>query len=355
MRRFALLILCSLLSVSVQSKTNVYCIRTSDDPIISSQIKGSSIFLWNYNTAYIQNIDSLLVRVQNNPVNSTDPYAMTPSFLALTPLSNPVITEDSVVFKPSVDYENFGTEDPRVSYWNKTGLYYLTYTAAQKTDGIVARLALATSPDGSNWTRKGILFPSIAWSKSGAILFRPNFSPVMIWGDSTISPGLQFATSPDGVNWTTSSSIYLPVRPDYFDSYLVEAGPEPMLLSNGNYLFIYNSARSGYPSEKPGYHFQYNVGWAILNGSSPTLDILERCTEPIISPALLWEVGVDPYLKLTPNVIFTNGIRRETAKDTFTIYYGGADSVVGAATVTVTFSSTTGTPQVDLLRQRRRS
>jgi hypothetical protein len=41
----------------------------------------------------------------------------------------------------------------------------------------------------------------------------------------------------------------------------------PLPLSDGNYLFLYNSARSGYPSNKPGYDLQYNVGWAILNGS----------------------------------------------------------------------------------------
>jgi hypothetical protein len=35
----------------------------------------------------------------------------------------------------------------------------------------------------------------------------------------------------------------LNTRSDKFDSVLVESGPEPMRLSDGNYLFLYNSAR----------------------------------------------------------------------------------------------------------------
>jgi predicted GH43/DUF377 family glycosyl hydrolase len=56
------------------------------------------------------------------------------------------------------------------------------------------------------------------------------------------------------------------VRNNSFDSVLVEAGPMPLPLSDGNYLFIYNSARKGYPSKKPNWDMQYNVGWAVLDG-----------------------------------------------------------------------------------------
>lgn len=46
---------------------------------------------------------------------------------------------------------------------------------------------------------------------------------------------------------------WLEVRTDKFDSDLVESGPPPLRLKDGNYLFFYNSARSGYPSPRPGY------------------------------------------------------------------------------------------------------
>ncbi len=41
------------------------------------------------------------------------------------------------------------------------------------------------------------------------------------------------------------------VRKDKFDSELVESGPPPVKLSDGNYFFIYNSARKGFPSPRP--------------------------------------------------------------------------------------------------------
>ena len=69
---------------------------------------------------------------------------------------------------------------------------------------------------------------------------------------------------------------------------LVEAGPPPMLLSDGNYLFIYNSARQNASSPD---HFEYNIGWLIINGSNP-LHIIQRSDTPLLSPQLGWEVSL---------------------------------------------------------------
>jgi hypothetical protein len=63
-----------------------------------------------------------------------------------------------------------------------------------------------------------------------------------------------------GVDAKTNSFIpdlWLPMRDDSFDSGLVEGGPMPLPLSDGNYLYLYNSARHGFPSPDPGYDFQY--------------------------------------------------------------------------------------------------
>ena len=86
-----------------------------------------------------------------------------------------------------------------------------------------------------------------------------------------------------------------------------------------------------------------------------------RSDEPILSPQLAWEVslvrsislplgsmldsnsflfqsqtGSEPYLGLTPNVVFVEGWERAPGKDQFYIFYGGADSVVGVALLSVT-------------------
>ena len=102
-----------------------------------------------------------------------------------------------------------------------------------------------------------------------------------------------------------------------------------MRLSNGNYLFLYNSARK-YGNN----NFQYNLGWVILSGDDPT-QILERSEEPILTPELGWEVGQSPpWLDLTNYVVFIEGWR-QVGIDLFQVYYGAADSVIGSAFVCV--------------------
>ena len=49
-------------------------------------------------------------------------------------------------------------------------------------------------------------------------------------------------------------------------------------------------------------------------------------------------LGKEPFLGLTPNVVFVEGWHAiENEPNSFVIYYGAADSVVGAAKLTVTF------------------
>jgi predicted GH43/DUF377 family glycosyl hydrolase len=311
-----------------------------------------SVFKWNYNSAVVPYGNSssfgILVRCQNQ-ANPTDPYSVTPSKLALANLTGPwnpdnisltYITLNSVVFEPDGPQEEYGTEDPRVVYREKTGDYYLLYSAVQ-ANPVVSRLALATTKTPgvkSSWVRHGPLFPNESWSKSGAMLIRDGFPGphYLFYGDSSLYPGLQIATSTDLLTWTIQPNLLLEKRASYFDSTLVEAGPMPLPLSDGNYLFIYNSARPGYPSKKPNWNLQYNVGWVILDKNDPT-KILLRSDKPLFSPVLSWEKGDAPQLGLTPNVVFLEGwIAYQPNK--FIVVYGAADSVVGVGIITVTIS-----------------
>ena len=106
-----------------------------------------------------------------------------------------------------------------------------------------------------------------------------------------------------------------------------------MKLSDGNYLFIYNSARRGFPSKRPGYELQYNVGYVILDGKDPS-KVLQRSEQPILSPDLDWEIGNEPYLCLVPRVVFLEAAK-PLGNDRFLVFYGGADSVVGSAIIEV--------------------
>lgn len=41
------------------------------------------------------------------------------------------IDEESIVFEPTSDLDNYGTEDPRIAYRQVDQTYYMFYTAAQ--------------------------------------------------------------------------------------------------------------------------------------------------------------------------------------------------------------------------------
>ena len=89
-------------------------------------------------------------------------------------------------------------------------------------------------------------------------------------------------------------------RKDHFDSRLVESGPPPLLLEDGNYLFLYNSAEEGWPDDRSK---AYHVGWVILDGKDPT-KIVDRSEVPLMGPEFAWEKGESPYLCNVPNVVF---------------------------------------------------
>ena len=188
------------------------------------------------------------------------------------------------------------------------------------------------------WTRQGYMFPQLTWSKSGALLIRDDGPSLLFWGDSTLVAGIQVATTTDLIHYHYNDTVWLPTRSDSWDSLLVEAGPLPLQLEDGNYLFLYNSGRRGYPSPKPNWDVQYNVGWVILDGSNP-MNILQRSDIPILSPTSDWETGIgEGVLGLTPNVVFVEGWQRypgSPSKNHFLAYLGGADSVVGVAEIVV--------------------
>ncbi len=190
----------------------------------------------------------------------------------------------------------------------------------------------------TNWKFYGPLFPSLAWSKSGSLLIHNDTHRYLFFGDS----GITIAQTKDLIHYDLSSTLLLHTRSDHFDSALVEAGPQPLKLSDNNYLFLYNSAQhTSIPNPKPGWNLQYNLGWAILNVDNPT-QVLARSESPILSPELDWETcdnnsGIWAKRGLTPLVVFIEGWKK-TGNDTFLVWYQGCDSSMGLAELKLYFS-----------------
>ncbi len=82
-----------------------------------------------------------------------------------------------------------------------------------------------------------------------------------------------------------------------------------MLLSDGNYLFLHNSADD---------NTVYHPSWAVLSGSDPSL-VLARASSPLMLPTQLWEVGSKPWTCNVPNVIFLEAVAATELPDTFRV------------------------------------
>lgn len=232
-----------------------------------------------------------------------------------------------------------GTEDPRIVE-TEDGLYVLTYTQWNRE---VPRLAVATSKDLIHWEKHGPVFKKYKEgiyhkieTKSGAIVTelkngklvaaKINGKYWMYYG----VPHIWLATSTNLVDWEpveTYEGKLAPVlspRPGYFDSWLVEAGPPPLLTENG-IVVLYNAGNSQNIGVKELGNRIYTGGQALFDPNEPW-KLLDRTDAPFIKPELPFEKSgqyKDGTTFLEGLVLF-NGI--------WYLYYGTADSMVGVVT-----------------------
>ena len=107
--------------------------------------------------------------------------------------------------------------------------------------------------------------------------------------------------------------------------------PPISLLQTGDLLFFYNALGSW--NGETG----YMPGWVVLKGTDPTV-VLQRSATPPLPYTHPWQRGnVPPWTCNVALVSNLGGGHPIAGKpDAFRVYFGGADAVVGTATVTVT-------------------
>lgn len=240
----------------------------------------------------------------------TDNTTATPEFAP--------ITNASVVFGPHNGSDVRGTEDPRLAYDHTTGLYYMFYTC-WGDGGPVLCLATTRNPTAAgSWTRHGQQFPGS--HKSGALLIRETGPHYLISGAGQI----HIAQSDNLLNWTLGPLF---ISKTLWGNPNVEAGPPPMRLADGNYVFFHNSwGGRGVP--EPG----YQPAWVVLDGTDPT-KILARAPHSLFTPTdEPWMEGIPPYTCNVPQVAFLEAAH-PAGDDTYRVYFGGSDAVVGTALV----------------------
>jgi len=238
------------------------------------------------------------------------------------------VVEDSTVFGPHDLTDDKGTEDPRVAFDPRTGVYYMLYTCfntgnVKGMPSVSMCLATSTDPtDPSKWIRHGGLGFGPG-SKSGAMMIRDEGPHFLYWGAGKIS----VTSSNNLTQWSPGKDF---INGTLWGNPNVEAGPPPMRLSTGDYVFFHNSWNADFP-KPPG----YQPAWVVINGSNPE-QIIARAPEPLWSPQReAWMEGKSPYSCNVANVAFLEAAHPVQQQDTFRVYFGGADTVIGSATIQI--------------------
>ena len=214
---------------------------------------------------------------------------------------------------------NSGCEDPRLT---KIGSkIYMLYTAFDGKNPPRVALTWILAKDFIKqkwaWAKPVLISPPDIDDKDACIF------PEKISGkyfiihrsgndiDSTFIPTLNF----DGKTWIGEYNWIFP-RAGMWDSKKIGIAAPPVKTKKGWVIFYHGV------SEDDGF---YRVGAILLDLVDPT-KIIARSDEPIFEPETNYEKEGQ-----TPNVIFPCGA--VFLKDKIFLYYGGADKVVGVATI----------------------
>lgn len=266
--------------------------------------------------------------------------------LAVSDDGETYVREDEPIFYPAIDsqkeYEwTGGVEDPRIVE-TEEGLYVLTYTQWNRE---YPRLAVATSEDLRMWEKHGPIFEN--WkdgkyhnmeTKAGAIVTelidgkliaaKINGRYWMYYG----VPHVWLASSEDLINWEPLENYQgerapvLNPRPGYFDSWLVEAGPPPVLTEDG-IVVMYNAGNSQNIGVSDLGNRVYTGGMALFDASEPW-KLLSRSDEPFIKP----EKAFEKSGQYEDGTTFIEGL--VWFEGEWLLYYGTADSRVGVVSWT---------------------
>ncbi len=270
-----------------------------------------------------------------------------------------------VALEPHESYEvspgGGGVEDARVVYMPLLKRYVMTYTAFVPYE---PRVAIAVSEDLQTWQRLGVLqfeimsderdlnkcgnkdaamFSEVVLDAEGtpsfALLHRPTTrlhfhrrdrSPVVTAppsGDETqeniwVSYIPVEAVLDDIANLTSvrrHERIMAPEQP--WEAMKIGTGAPPVRLPYG-WVLPYHGVciRDGHP--------QYSMGIAVLDGERPSR-VLYRSTAPVMEPQADYE-----RRGLVSNVVFPSAADLH-GDGTLGIYYGAADHVIAAASITL--------------------
>lgn len=210
-------------------------------------------------------------------------------------------------------YEEYGVEDPRLTYLSDVGKWVIAYTAYSPMG---AGVALATTDDFQTVERFGLV---LAPNNKDAAIF-PRKIGDKYWMLHRPAAGqiehIWLTECTDLVHWGHPWMVISERGGPWWDGYRVGANGIPIETEQG-WLVLYHGVKQfpGGPT--------YRMGAALLDLEDPRI-LISRLPYWILGPHEPYETSGE-----VPNVIFSNG--QVQRGDELTVYYGAADASVCAA------------------------
>jgi predicted GH43/DUF377 family glycosyl hydrolase len=216
--------------------------------------------------------------------------------------------------------ELWGIEDPRITYLQDEGRWFIAYTAYSAAGPCVA---LASTTDFRSFERMGPVMPA---EDKDAALFPVKFDGryAMIHRPITSHPApkanIWLSFSADLKHWG-SHQVLLPAREGgWWDANKVGLSPPPLACDRG-WLVMYHGVRTTISGGS------YRLGLALLDRDDPS-KVLRRADEWIFTPTEPYERNGD-----VDEVVFPCGWLLKG--DELRMYYGAADTCIAVATASL--------------------
>lgn len=228
--------------------------------------------------------------------------------------------------------DNFGIEDPRVTYLN--GRYYITYTATtiskEKTgnnnffSSLVAKLKKPSIY--APWSVRGRCLVSrdlITFERIDSFLDNKDDKDVILFPEKInndyvvldrIYPNITLTTSRDLHHWSHRKVVMKPIGEGWESGWL-GGGTVPIKTEKGWLIFYHAGDQTR----------TYRMGYAILDLSDPS-KVIYRHPDPILEAKEEYETN-----GRVKNVVFPCGAVEMDGK--ILIYYGAADQYIGVAEI----------------------
>lgn len=296
--------------------------RYNKNPILlpKKENKWESKAVFNPAAIYLDGKTHILYRTLGSDNTSYIGYASTKDgFNLLERLSDPIYVPREDFEMKKIANGNSGCEDPRLTKIGKN--IYLCYTAYDSIGP--PRVAISSIKEKDflahkwNWTKPILITPPGFDDKDTCILpkkFKDGYFVIHRVGNEICGDYLHSLDfSVDAVN---KCIRILGPKINAWDSAKVGISPPPVKTKYGWLLLYHGVSRS---------HSTYRMGAVLLDSNDPSI-VIARSTDPIFEPVELYE-----KIGIVNNVVFPCGMI--VRGDTVYIYYGGADRVVGVATM----------------------